>query len=69
MLADIFVLTVIAVICILIIRSVIKTKKKGGCSYGCPGCSGCSGSCSSGEQFLNSDRKRGEKHVSNHGKG
>ncbi len=70
MVADIIVLTIIAVICILIIRSVIKTKKNGGCSYGCSGCTGCSG-CSSSEHILqtNSNRKRGEKDASDHSKG
>ena len=40
---DIIVLTVLAGIVLLAVRSMLKSRARGGCS----GCSGCSGSCSS----------------------
>ena len=40
---DIIVLTVLAGIVLLAVRSMLKSRTRGGCS----GCSGCSGSCSS----------------------
>ena len=39
---DIIVLTVLAGIVLLAVRSMLKSRTRGGCS----GCSGCSGSCS-----------------------
>ena len=39
---DIIVLTVLAGIVLLAVRSLIKARSRGGCC----GCSGCSGSCS-----------------------
>lgn len=37
--ADIIITAVIALICVLIIRSQIKKRKSGGCSCGCGECS------------------------------
>ncbi len=43
---DAIVLTVLAVVIYLVVRSMVKNYKKGGCS-GCSGnCSGCSAGCS-----------------------
>ncbi len=39
---DIIVLSVLGAVVLLAVRSMLKTRKEGGCS----GCSGCSGSCS-----------------------
>ena len=39
---DIIVLTVLAGIVLLAVRSLLKSRARGGCS----GCSGCSGNCS-----------------------
>ena len=48
---DIIVLTVLAGIVLLAVRSLLKSRASGGCS-GCSkcsgGCAGCSGSCSRG---------------------
>ena len=42
---DIIVLTVLAGIVLLAVRSLLKSRARGGCS-GCSGCSSCSGGCS-----------------------
>lgn len=42
---DIIVLTVLAGIVLLAVRSLIKSRAHGGCS-GCSGCSGCCSGCS-----------------------
>ena len=42
---DIIVLTVLAGIVLLAVRSLLKSRARGGCG-GCGGCSGCSGGCS-----------------------
>lgn len=41
---DIIVLTVLAGIVLLAVRSLLKSRARGGCS-GCSGCSSCSGGC------------------------
>ena len=41
---DIIVLTVLAGIVLLAVRSLLKSRARGGCS-GCSGCSRCSGGC------------------------
>ena len=40
---DVIVLSILAAVLLAAIRSMLKTKAKGGCS----GCSGCTGNCSS----------------------
>ena len=42
---DIIVLTVLAGIVLLAVRSLLKSRARGGCGS-CGGCSGCSGGCS-----------------------
>ena len=39
---DVIVLSILAAVLLAAVRSMLKTKAKGGCS----GCSGCSGNCS-----------------------
>ena len=41
---DIIVLTVLAGIVLLAVRSLLKSRARGGCG-GCSGCSSCSGGC------------------------
>ena len=43
---DIIVLTVLAGIVLLAVRSLLKSRASGGCSGCSGGCSGCSGGCS-----------------------
>ena len=43
---DVLILTVIAAVSLLAIRSLLKNKKKGGCCGSCSGCSGNCGGCS-----------------------
>ena len=43
---DVIVLAVFAVIIYLVVRSMVKNHKRGGCCSGCSGnCSGCSAGC------------------------
>ena len=43
---DIIVLSVLAAIVLAAVRSMLKSRAKGGCSGCCGSCSGCSGNCS-----------------------
>lgn len=53
---DIIVLAVLAVIIYLVVRSMVKIHKRGGCCSGCSGnCSGCSAECA-GQRELSSDK-------------
>lgn len=43
--ADIIIITVLAIAVFFIVRSELKKLKRGQCSGGCAGCTGSSGSC------------------------
>lgn len=51
---DIIVIAVLILCVVLIIRNMIKTRKKGGCT----GCSGCSGGCSTCAKYMANNTKK-----------
>ena len=48
------VLLVLAAVVLLAVRSLVRSRKRGGCGGGCAGCSGCSGCCHGAEDPLTS---------------